>query len=691
MTDVFVSLEDAAGYEGISYEAIKKKVQRNPALFNVRKEPVSSGGKPRILVALSSLSKKARRAYKEAQNIEGGDEVVIEERTNSDDVPWYIDADLDEYIKKFGKRYYEAVELAKHIQEFLNYADRDRTGFAEEFAAQLGMSQRTLYRHSQAYLEASAWALKLGKQDGKNYDYLKVLALCRKPKETYTFPSLSEPMKAWIENLWFDKRFAENQGTIDMLYTKLQQVASTNSWDYPSYPTVARYIGYLMEVKRYKNAHYLAEKGERMYRNKKLRKALQDMKSVPVMGLVQGDGHTFDVWVEYTYPNGKKTAIKPILVGWIDTRSRCIVGDIICHTPSAQVIKQSMLNMIYNEVGGVPQWIKIDNGKDFTAETLTGRKRTERMSLDSEAIGFYRSIGIQDDFRSLPYQPWGKAAIERFFLTLINRFEKWLLSYTGTLTGSRTSSKIKKDIPGMLERGELITMDELCTLWRKWRDEEYHTRKHRGLKDQGEQWHTPLEVFQNAERYFKAVPPRSVAATWLMQAEERVRVYQVGIRRFGYEYRAPELDAYIDDYVNIKWDANDVTRLHVYDRITGAKICEAESQELLQIAPRAPQKALEEHKRAQNQQLKADRQRLKELTTPLEERIGQHIAAEDNMAGVFIGQTAKGKAPKVVALPQDKQYKEDVRSKKAARPAAVENDYYQKRAEAALAKLKELG
>ncbi|WP_234399657.1 Mu transposase C-terminal domain-containing protein [Paenibacillus popilliae] len=688
---MFVSIEDAAGYEGISYEAIKKKVQRNPALFNVRKEPVLSGGKPRILISLSSLSKKARRAYKEAQCIEGGD-VVIEVRTSSEDVPWYIGTDLDGYIKKFGKRYYEAVELAKSIQEFLDYADRDRTEFAEEFAAQLGISQRTLYRHSQAYLEASAWALKLGKQDGKSYDYLKVLALCRKPKETYTFPSLSEAMKVWIENLWFDKRFAENQGTIDMLYTKLAQVASANSWYYPSYPTVARYIGYLMEVKRYKNAHYLAEKGERMYRNKKMRKALQDMQSVPVMGLVQGDGHTFDVWVEYTHPNGKKTAIKPILVAWIDTRSRCIVGDIICHTPSAQVIKQSMINMVYNEVGGVPQWIKIDNGKDFTAETLTGRKRTERISLDSEAIGFYRSIGIHDDFRSLPYQPWGKAAIERFFLTLVNRFEKWLLSYTGTLTASRTSSKIKKDIPGMLERGELITMDELCTLWRKWRDEEYHTRKHSGLKSQGEPWHTPLEVFKNAERYFTAVPPRSVAATWLMQAEEKVRVYQVGIRRFGYEYRAPELDAYIDDYVNIKWDANDVTRLFVYDRITGDKICEAESQELLQIAPRAPQKALEEHKRAQNQQLKADKQRLKELTTPLEERIGQHIAAQDNIAGMFIQgqQPAKGKASKVVALPQDKQYKEEVRSKKA-RPAAVENDYYQKRAEQALAKLKELG
>lgn len=690
MAEVFVTIEEAADMEGIKYNTLIQRIKRNPLNFRTKTEPNPSGGKPRVLISLSSLSKKARRAYKETQCIEGGD-VVIEERTASNEIPWYIDIDLDGYIKKFGKRYYEAIELAKSIQEFLNYADEDRTGFAEEFAARLGMSQRTLYRHSQAYLEASAWAMKLSKQDGKNYDYLKILALCRKPKDTFTFPSLSAEVKTFIENLWFDKRFAANKGTIDMLYTKLRQVASTNAWDYPSYPTVARYIGYLMEVKRYKNAHFLAENGTRAYLNKKMRKASQDLQSVPVMGLVQGDGHTFDFWVQYTHPNGKVTAIKPTLIAWADTRSRCIVGDVICHTPSAQAIKQSIINMVYNEIGGVPEWIKIDNGKEFTAETLTGRKRTERISLDSEITGFYRSIGIQDDFRSLPYQPWGKAVIERFFSTLINRFEKWLTSYTGTLTGSRTAGKVKKDIPGMLERGELITMDELCILWRKWRDEEYHTRKHSGLKAQGEQWHTPLEVFRNAERYHKPVPPKSFAATLLMKAEENVRVYQVGIKRFGYEYRAAELDAYIDDYVNIKWDESDVTRLHVYDRITGNKICEAESQELLRIAPRVPQKALEEHKKAQNRQLKADRERLKELTTPLEERISQHINAPDNIAGLFIkGETDKGKAAKVVALPKDKQFREEVRSKKA-RAAAIENDYYQKRAEKVLEKLKELG
>jgi len=687
LSEIYITLEEAAGFEGMSYKGLASRVSRHPNAYRTKNELASaSGGKPRVLVSLASLSKKARQAYKQAAGIEGAD-VIISENANSDELPWYIDADPAEYIENYSKGYYEAVELAKVIREFLNYGDRDRTEFASTFAQHNGMSQRTLYRHSQAYLEASAWAMKMSKQDGGSYDYFKVLSLCRKPKQKNTFPSLSPEVRAFIENLWFDPSFARNNGTRDMVYDRLMKVGSAKCWDLPSYPTVARYVDYLMNVRQLKNVHYLAANGERAYRNKKLRKASQDLTSVPVMGLVQGDGHTFDLWVKFKHPNGKVTAIKPVVVAWIDTRSRVLVGDIICQTASAQVVKQSILNMVYNENGGVPEWIKIDNGKEFTSESLTGRPRKERLSLDSQAMGFFKSVGIADDFRSLPYEPWGKAVIERFFGTLVSRFEKWFMSYTGTLTGSRTSSKVKKDIPGMLERGELISMEEFCGLWRKWVDEEYHVRSHKGLEKQGDGWITPIGVFRNVERYYKPAPPRSFAATLLYHEEQRVRVYQIGIKRFGYEYRHADLDPYIDDHVNIKWDENDVTTLYVYDRLTGDKICEAHSQELLQIAPRVPQKALEDHKREQNRQLKEERRRLKELTTPLEERISGHQATS-NVAGFMLADGKSGRRDKVVALPADKQYKDEMRNRKTK---PIENDYYQNKAEAALAKLKELG
>lgn len=690
MAEMFVTLEEAAGFEGISYDAMKKRVHRNPGIYKTKTES-RDGGKDRVLVATTSLSKKARRAHKESQSIDGRD-IVISERV-SQEIPWYIDIDLNWYIENFSKQYYEAVEFSKHIQQFLNYGDRDRTTFADEFAEMLGMSQRTLYRYAQAYLEASAWAMKLSKEENKNYDFFKVLSLCRKPKGKFTFPSIRPEVRAFVENVWFDKGFASNDGTIDMLYRKLGEVSEIRGWEYPSYQTIARYITYLMEERRAKNAHFLVAKGVREYKNKVMVKASRDTKSLPVMGLIQGDEHTFDCWVKYTHANGKVAAVKPKLVAWIDTRSRCVIGDVMCLNANSQILKQSLLKMIYSTPGGVPQWLLIDNGKDYTSKTMTGRERTERVSFDSETIGFYRSIGIQDDMRSLPYQPWSKGQIERFFGTVCSSFTKWMWSYTGTLTGSKTAGKIKKDIKQMLQKDELLSIEEFYELWTKWKEEFYHNKMHSGLKKQKEKWLTPFEVFMNAEeRYYKPAPPKSYATILMMKAE-RVHVYNVGIRKFGYEYRATELADYINDKVDIKWDAEDVTKLYVYNR-EGKKICEATSQELLMIAPKVPQKALEEHMKEQKRQLKGDRQRVDDYTTPFEERVEQYNNAPGAVVGfdLMIKKDASESGRNVVTLPQDNQFREELKDKKAkSKKHDAESEFLNNKAQDALAVLRKLG
>ena len=143
----------------------------------------------------------------------------------------YVDADLNHYIESNKKRFYEAVELAARVQDFIDYDGPDRTAYAERFALGLGVSPQTLYRYTQNVLEANAWALKLEKEDGQNRDYFRALALCRKPKETGTFPSLTPEQKALIENIWFDRRFAANLGTIEMLYERFEEEAERRGWE----------------------------------------------------------------------------------------------------------------------------------------------------------------------------------------------------------------------------------------------------------------------------------------------------------------------------------------------------------------------------------------------------------------------------------------------------------------------------
>ena len=449
MAEVYISLAEAAELENIKYNTLVQKIKRNPEKFQLRKEQRADGGKDLSMIALSSLSKKAVAAYKERQKlaevpvVPGMEEM---EAPVESEAPWYVNEDVDYFMEKHKTEWYTAMELGNIVREFLNYDSAGRTEFAEYFAQErLGKGKRTLYRYAKSYLEASAWADKLHKEDGGNYEFFKVLCLCRKPKEAGTFPSFTPEVKDTIQRIWLNRDFARNQGTREMLYTKLKAVAAVNGWEkIPSYQSVARYISYLMEDERLKNAWYLASRGEREYKNKVMVKGERNTKDLKVMEVVMGDEHTFDCWDAYTNPNGKVTAIKPHLSAWIDIRSRMIVGDVMCKDANSDILKESLLKMIYHDADGVPEYIYIDNGKDYTAKNMTGFDRNDRQrtGFDDTAVGFYKSIGIKDFHRALPYYAWVKGQIERFFGTVCKQFSKWFTSYTGTLTGSKTFAKV---------------------------------------------------------------------------------------------------------------------------------------------------------------------------------------------------------------------------------------------------------
>ena len=634
----YILLGEAAELERVKYNTMVKRVLRKQESFVTKTEKSENGGKDVVLVAVSSLSKQARNAWKEREKLKSFTEEFPDKKEDEQkpEVPWYVNTDVDWYIENYKERYYKAVELGNVVRKFLQYDEGDRTKYAEEFAQKyLGKGQRTLYRYTKAYLEASAWADKLEKEDGAGREFFKVLCLCRKPKETGCFPSIKPEVKQVIKNIWFNEDFARNQGTREMLYEKLTAIANINKWEkIPSYQTVTRYISYLMEDEGMRNAWFLASRGTREYKNKVMVKGSRDTKGLQVMQIVMGDEHTFDCWVSYKQPNGKVIAIKPHLAAWVDMRSRVIMGDVMCKDANSDILKQSLLKMIYSEPGGVPEYLYIDNGKDYTAKTMTGRDRNDRsgMNFDNETMGFYKSIGIKDDHRALPYEPWSKGQIERFFRTVCNKFTRWMKSYTGTLTGSKTSDKVDKDIKRMLERGELLTLEEFYEKWHEWLTTVYMHTEHSGLKKMGETYKKPYDCFMNEDRYFKAAPPKSYA-TMLMMKSENVLVRNIGITKWGYEYRSDELCDYIGRKVDIKYDPDDMAVLYVFDQ-KGKRICEAYCQELLQIAPKVTQKALEEHLKMQKRQQKRDRERLEEARRPFEELNEQYVGFNETTGGI---------------------------------------------------------
>lgn len=170
MPDVFIALEEAAAFESVSYKTLTQRIYRNPQQYKTKSQAREGGGKDQVLISTSSLSAKARKAWRAAQKVEGS-EVIIDKRAQ-EAVPWYVTADLNQYTEANKKRFYEAVELAARVQDFIDYDGPDRTGYAERYALGLGISPQSLYRYMKNVLEANAWALKLEKEDGKSRDYV---------------------------------------------------------------------------------------------------------------------------------------------------------------------------------------------------------------------------------------------------------------------------------------------------------------------------------------------------------------------------------------------------------------------------------------------------------------------------------------------------------------------------------------
>lgn len=683
MAEEYITLEDAANFEGTGYDTMQKRVNRNQGAYRAQIQPRDGGGRDQVIVALSSLTPKARRAYKASQKF-----VSSPDPDQPEPRPWYEDVDQNWYIETYRPRYLAAVDLAGQVQKVLDYSDSERTAHAERTAQALGLSLRTLYRHGERLTEAAAWAARLEREDGYSRDYFKAFSLCRKPREAGNFPSLPPEQKALIENIWFNKDFAANNNTFENAFTEFQKIARQRGWEtLPSIKTVSRYISRLMDRPGAESAHYLAAHGTREWKNKMMVKCKRDATVLSAMELVVADAHTFDLWVSYTAPNGKVKAIRPVLVAWEDIRSRKLLGPVLCEHSTAQVVKESFLKMCYT--AGVPQHIHTDNGKDFTAKEMLGQDRKvryqekERVEMDSETMGFYLSMGGTDWSRSLPYQPWDKL-IERLFRTFCQRHSKKFKSYVGTLTGSQTADKISKDIPKMLDRGELLSMEEFYDLFMQFLEEDYNVRVHRGLKDAGETWTTPGSLFENAERYEKAPPPREYAAMLLMKAAPAAVTSQ-GITKFKTLYSADELGNYVNQRVGIKWDIDDVTKLYVYSQ-DGQKICEAYSAEVLSFGDHVSQEALTAHKRRQNRQFGSTRAFVEEMETPYEERIAEGRAP--GVVGKLDLMLGHPRQEKVVTLPVDKEYRGEAASRRKARG---DNEFYDRKAEEALSAIRALG
>lgn len=154
-----------------------------------------------------------------------------------------------------------------------------------------------------------------------------------------------------------------------------------------------------------------------------------------------GDDVTLNVWVKT--PAGK--AIRPTLSVWQDWHSRYIGGFRMVPTGN-----EHSLLLAFGDLAascGLPGTVIADNGKNYSSWQWRGnapKRRAYRQAgeLADQVEGLFALLGITPSW-CLPYNPNGKARLERWFRTLDEQFCKQFASYCGRTPEDRPDAHAK--------------------------------------------------------------------------------------------------------------------------------------------------------------------------------------------------------------------------------------------------------
>jgi putative transposase len=299
-----------------------------------------------------------------------------------------------------------------------------------------------------------------------------------------------------------------------------------------------------------------SRKGERYWREHYVPSVLRDYESFSPGEIYVADHQQINVAVRH--PSGK--VIFPWLSGWIDMRSRKVVGWHLDIIPSGDTVNISLKRSI--ESCGVPEHVVLDNGRDYSSIQFTGRvKKRFRFKInETEFTGIYRLLNIEPHF-CIPGNPQSKS-IERWFWTQEMHFQKAFSTYRGNNVVNRpegADARIK-------DLKHVIDWDDFNVCLDDYIHDYNQSHRHRGHGMDGQ---PPNEVWDD---YFASNPQRRVSPAslrLLMMKSRKVKVGRFGVNAFGNYYRSERLMDFGGEGVVYRYDPGDLSEIHIYDLDSG--------------------------------------------------------------------------------------------------------------------------
>ena len=272
------------------------------------------------------------------------------------------------------------------------------------------------------------------------------------------------PMADFSEGAWkyiLDAWGIPSQPPLKPIYRRAVNLAAENGWVIPSYSAVKKRVDDLpAHTKRFWREG--PDALEEMYPHQ-----LRDYSTIAVHEIWNADGRKADVHCRW--PDGSVS--RPMLLAWMDIRTRVLLGWAIAHTESAFLVMKSFGNAV-RLAKTAPKAVYLDNGRAFASKQVTGGQATRnRFKVAEDDIEGLMSLLGCDVMWAKPYN--GKAKpIESFWRTIATAEKR--PEFRGAYCGNNPQNKptehdMKNAVP--LSDYEAVVREEV---------EAYHQRPHRG-------------------------------------------------------------------------------------------------------------------------------------------------------------------------------------------------------------------
>lgn len=306
-------------------------------------------------------------------------------------------------------------------------------------------------------------------------------------------------LDAW--NYIHSEYFKLSKPSLKPTYRRAKQLAMEHGWTLPGYDTVKR----LIEAEPH-SYHVLMREGqeafELLYPTQQ-----RDYSALKISEIWCCDGRKADVFCRWE----DGTITRPIVITWLEVRSRVVLSYVISRTESADSVRLAFKAAAEKCGGLIPDSVLLDNSRAFASKLLSGGAPNRfRFKVREEDIpGIFKLLGISIGF-TVPFKGRSKP-IESFHRHYAEAEKRFDGAYCGRSPDAR---------PEDCDPAKAVSIEQ----YRKLLDETiamYHSTPHRGDAMEGK---SPREVY---EALLPQSAPRQATRQqlWLCcLAAERVRL-----------------------------------------------------------------------------------------------------------------------------------------------------------------------